>query len=136
MGKKSPSAGILLYKKNPYRVLLVHPSGDYNKKALWSIPKGKIEKNETLLEAAKREIFEEVGIHEKFYSTPIEIEKVVYNSGKKVYCFIANVEENINPTINWENDKAEFFELNIAKEMLMIAQKPFIERFINKINNE
>ena len=36
------SAGILLYREGPQglEVLLVHPSGAYNRRAPWSIPKG------------------------------------------------------------------------------------------------
>jgi len=36
------SAGTLLYRQGPdgLEVLLIHPSGNYNRKAPWSIPKG------------------------------------------------------------------------------------------------
>ena len=36
------SAGTLLYRQGPegLEVLIVHPSGAYNRKAPWSIPKG------------------------------------------------------------------------------------------------
>ena len=36
------SAGTLLYREGPegLEVLLVHPSGAYNRRAPWSIPKG------------------------------------------------------------------------------------------------
>ena len=47
------SAGTLLYRQTQdgYEVLLIHPSGNYNRHAPWSIPKGLIESGE-LPEAA------------------------------------------------------------------------------------
>ncbi|MBI2140613.1 NUDIX hydrolase [Candidatus Woesearchaeota archaeon] len=49
------SGGIVLNSKG--EVLVVNQNGNS-----WSLPKGHIEKGETALEAAKREIFEESGI--------------------------------------------------------------------------
>jgi predicted NUDIX family NTP pyrophosphohydrolase len=45
--------------------LLAHPRGPYFKNkddGVWSIPKGEIESGEDLLEAAKREFKEEIGV--------------------------------------------------------------------------
>ena len=51
------TAGTLLYRKvdGVLEVLLVHPAGNYNKKAPWSIPKGLPEESESLEQAARRE---------------------------------------------------------------------------------
>ena len=59
------SAGTLLYRRGPegLEVLLVHPSGAYNRKAPWSIPKGEPDDEETDLEkTARRETREETGV--------------------------------------------------------------------------
>ena len=59
------SAGTLLYREGPrgLEVLLVHPSGNYNRKKPWSIPKGEPDPDETDLEAtARRETLEETGV--------------------------------------------------------------------------
>ena len=59
------SAGTLLYRGKPdnLEVLLVHPSGNYNRRAPWSIPKGEPNSGEDDLEAiARRETQEETGI--------------------------------------------------------------------------
>ena len=39
------SSGTLLYRHGPggLEVLLVHPSGNYNRKAPWGIPKGELD---------------------------------------------------------------------------------------------
>ena len=47
------------------QVLLVHPGGPYwqhRDKGWWSIPKGKVEEGEDVLDAAKREFEEEIGV--------------------------------------------------------------------------
>ena len=58
------SAGTLLYRfrDGALQVLIVHPSGAYNRRAPWSIPKGKLDPGETLEAAARRETVEETGV--------------------------------------------------------------------------
>src|SRR5437868_14041339 len=59
------SACTLLYRESDLglEVLLVHPSGAYNRKAPWSIPKGVPDPGETDLEVtARRETVEETGV--------------------------------------------------------------------------
>src|SRR6185312_12575333 len=61
---KPVSAGLLLYRgtASDLTVLLVHPSGAYNKKAPWSLPKGLVDGAESWEEAARRETIEETGV--------------------------------------------------------------------------
>ena len=59
------SAGTLLYRQGAegLEVLLVHPSGPYNRRAPWGIPKGEPDEGETDLEkTARRETREETGV--------------------------------------------------------------------------
>ena len=60
------SAGILLYRGHgcAREVFLVHPGGPFWTKrdeGAWSVPKGLVDPNEGLLEAARREFREETG---------------------------------------------------------------------------
>ena len=58
------SAGILLFRRDPLEVLLVHPGGPFwAKKDLgaWSIPKGEHEEGEDAMACAIREFGEETG---------------------------------------------------------------------------
>jgi len=60
------SAGILFYRfrKNLPEVLLVHPGGPFwsqKDQGAWSIPKGEFAEDESPLDAAKREVKEELG---------------------------------------------------------------------------
>ena len=63
------SAGLLMYRirSGSIEVLLAHPGGPFYKKkdyGAWSIPKGEIERDEDLLEAAQREFEEETVLNE------------------------------------------------------------------------
>jgi|AntRauTorckE6833_2_1112554.scaffolds.fasta_scaffold56969_2 predicted NUDIX family NTP pyrophosphohydrolase len=58
-------AGLLLFRRKPnFQVLLGHPGAPHwqdKDEGAWSIPKGISEDNETMLEAAKRGLEEEIG---------------------------------------------------------------------------
>jgi 8-oxo-dGTP pyrophosphatase MutT (NUDIX family) len=54
------TCGIYLYNINSKKFLLCHATR--SKANLWSIPKGILDENETIEEAAFRELFEETGI--------------------------------------------------------------------------
>src|SRR3982750_2268032 len=82
------SAGTLLYREGPggLEVLLVHPSGNYNRHAPWSIPKGLPGAREAGLEdTARRETLEETGVR------PGELPFLGFmdyrKSRKRVHCF-------------------------------------------------
>ena len=58
------SAGTLLYRRNggKLEVLIVHPWGPYNRRAPWSIPKGRTNPGEDDETAGRRETREETGV--------------------------------------------------------------------------
>src|SRR6185437_12437136 len=58
------ASGTVLYRfvGESTEVLLVHPSGNYNRRAPWGIPKGAPNPDEALEATARRETFEETGI--------------------------------------------------------------------------
>ena len=58
------SAGTVLYRivDGDVQVLLVHPSGAYNRRAPWGIPKGLPDEGESLEDAARRETREETAV--------------------------------------------------------------------------
>lgn len=153
MGKKS--AGILLYrfKNKNIQVMLAHPGGPFWAKkdiGAWSIPKGEFDEDEDALIAAKREFEEELGKKvsaEKF----MELEHVKSKSNKIVYAFAA--EQDFDTThiasnlcwVDWpprsgkkieipEVDKAEWFDVEIAKKKIIGYQLPLIDDLIKKLN--
>lgn len=143
------SAGVLLYKKNgnAIEVLLVHPGGPFFKnkdKGWWTIPKGEPAAGEELIDVARREFKEELGI-----DAPVKLIKlgsVKQKGGKTVNAWAAegdlpdDFELHCNTfKLEWppksgrfidcpEIDKAQFFEAQQAREYINAAQVEFIER--------
>ena len=128
-------AGTLLYRKNEgqLEVLLVHPSGNYNKNAPWSIPKGLPEISESLEEAARRETGEETGIAAGSLN---ELGFVDYKKTKKrVYCFFGPAPRNASPCCaSWEVDQAVFLPVELALRLIHPDQAELLQRLVALIS--
>lgn len=128
------SAGTLLYRRTPsgLEVLLVHPSGNYNRKAPWSIPKGLVDPGEPVEQTARRETLEETGVR------PAELIPLGYvdysKSRKRVHCFAGEAPQGAEPRCaSWEVDRAEFVPLDQARTLLHPDQMPFLERLTDRV---
>jgi predicted NUDIX family NTP pyrophosphohydrolase len=131
---RKQSAGTLLYRRVPdgLEVLLVHPSGAYNRRAPWSIPKGIPDEAEDLEAAARRETREEVGVTAGELTSLGFIE---YKKSKKdVHCFAgpAPVDAEPRPT-SWEVDQARFVTLDEARQFLHPDQAAFLDRLLTHL---
>jgi predicted NUDIX family NTP pyrophosphohydrolase len=138
------SAGLLIYRKKngKIQIFLVHPGGLFWKNKdlnSWSIPKGEIENEEDLKNAAIREFEEETGM----VLTDEDKEKIFYlgevkSKNKTVYVFA--LEKDLGDDIKIKSnlvktefgefpevDKGEYFDLEVAKEKLVSYQKELIE---------
>lgn len=127
--KRKQSAGTLLYRQGDagVEVLLVHPSGSYNRHAPWSIPKGLVDGDESLEAAARRETLEETGVTAGSLSSLgfIDYQK----SAKRVHCFAGHAPADATPRCaSWEIDQACFVTLEKARELLHVDQQPFLGR--------
>ena len=150
----SKSAGILLYriKDKELEVLLVHPGGPFWKNkddGSWSIPKGEFDESEKPLDAALREMKEEVGLELK--GNFIELTPVKQKSGKLVYAWAleydfdpSNIKSNTFE-IEWppksgkkkefpEIDKAVWFDVKSAAKKIIGAQVSLIDELFKKIH--
>ena len=125
------SAGVLLYRvnKGSIEVLLVHPSGNYNRRAPWSIPKGLLDKDEDLEAAARRETLEETGIEA---GTLKSLGSIDYRrSRKRVHCFAGEAPMKAQPRCaSWEIDGAEFVELDEGRGRIHPDQRPLLDRLL------
>ena len=143
------SAGLLLFRKTAsgVEVLLAHPGGPFFKKkddGHWTIPKGEAEPGEDLLERARIEFEEELGI--KPTGKMIPIGSVRQKGGKIVHGWAVegDIPENFQVRSNtfeieWppgsgkmhafpEVDRAEFFSIEEAARKIKPAQKDFLDR--------
>jgi predicted NUDIX family NTP pyrophosphohydrolase len=147
------SAGLMMFRKRAgaLEFLLVHPGGPFwkNKNAgAWTIPKGEIAEGEDALAAAKREFEEELGL--KAEGSLIELKPIKQKGGKVVRawafegdCDPGQVKSNTF-TMEWpprsgkmtefpEVDRAEFFNLEKAKEKINEAKIPLLEELGTKL---
>jgi predicted NUDIX family NTP pyrophosphohydrolase len=128
------SAGTLLYRSGPegLEVLLVHPSGNYNRHAPWGIPKGLPDADEPLETAARRETREETGVEA---GPLVDLGFIDYTKSKKrVFCFAGAAPEDAAPRLaSWEVDRAEFVPLTKARLLIHPEQAVFLDRLLERL---
>ena len=152
MTKKS--AGILLYRltNKIFEVLVVHPGGPFWAKkdlGVWSIPKGELNDNESLLNAALREFQEEMG--EQISGNFIPMTPIKQNNGKIVYAFALEHDfdalktKSNTFTMEWpqksgkkqefpEIDKGQWFDFTTSKQKLNKRQAFIVDELVKKLN--
>lgn len=118
-------------------VLLVHPSGAYNRRAPWSIPKGLPDEGEDEAAAAVRETLEETGVACEVVAALGEADYA--RTRKTVVAFLARplevpVDRVLAPG-SWEVDRVEFVSFERARELLQPDQAPFLDRAIAALDN-
>ena len=117
-------------------VLLVHPSGAYNRRSPWSIPKGLPDEGEDEASAAVRETLEETGIACEITAPLGRIDYA--RSRKTVVAFLARPlvvpASRVLVPASWEVDRVEFVTLDRARDLLHPDQEPFLDRAIEGLS--
>ena len=147
------SAGLLMYKitNGTLKFFLVHPGGPFWKDkdaGEWSIPKGEIHDGEDLLHAAIGEMKDETGIDAK--EPFVYLETIQQKSGKIVHAwafegdwsglllgtsYVSLYNEKTKQSLKFlEVDRADFFDMEKAKQKINPAQILFLEK-LHKIVN-
>ncbi|MBP6631542.1 MAG: NUDIX domain-containing protein [Kofleriaceae bacterium] len=123
------SSGTVLYRRvgDELEVLLVHPSGSYNRRAPWGIPKGQPNPDEPLEAAARRETLEETGIE---CGDLVDLGFIDYTrSQKRVHAYAGPAPVAAAPRCaSWEVDKVEFIELSRARRIIHPDQATLLTR--------
>ena len=124
------ASGTLLYRyvDGAIEVLLVHPAGNYNRRAPWGIPKGAPDPGEDLEATARRETMEETGL--EIVGPLVDLGHVYYTRSKKrVHGFAGPAPEGAAPRCaSWEVDKAEFIEITRARRIIHPDQAALLDR--------
>jgi predicted NUDIX family NTP pyrophosphohydrolase len=153
------SAGILLFRRKGKEAefLLVHPGGPFWAKkdaGAWSIPKGQIESEEEPRACAIRELEEELGqAPELDLERLIELGSIRQKAGKVVEAWAA--EADFDPAtlasntfaMEWpprsgkqqefpEVDRAEWLDLETAREKILPAQAELLDRLLERLRAE
>jgi len=148
------SAGLLMFRTREGRleVLLVHPGGPYfqsKDEGAWTIPKGEVGEGEDLLQRAKMEFQEELGVAAS--GDWMDMGSVKQKGGKTVHAwaFAGDLKDDFklvsNPfEMEWpprsgkvrqfpEVDRASFFPLEEARRKINLAQTVFLDRLIEQL---
>jgi ADP-ribose pyrophosphatase YjhB (NUDIX family) len=76
--EKTSAGGVVVRQQGDLEVCLIQPSG----RSVWGLPKGGLEKGETLQQAALREVSEETGIHAEIVSDLGAIDYSFFSRGQ------------------------------------------------------
>ena len=129
------ASGTVLYRRvdGALEVLLVHPSGNYNRRAPWGIPKGAPNPDENLEAAARRETLEETGLD--VAGPLVDLGFVDYTRSKKrVHGYASEAPDGVAPRCaSWEVDKVEFIEISRARRIIHPDQAALLDRLVRHL---
>ena len=151
----------MLYRRHHasrVEVLLAHPGGPFwthRDIGAWTIPKGNVVPGEDVLEAARREFREETGLTPPIAATGdyLPLGDIQQLSGKLVTAWAfegdfapETLVSNTSP-IEWpprsgreievpEVDRAEWFNPDTAREKILPAQIPFLDRLAELLEHQ
>ena len=140
------SAGVLLRRAEDGRVLIVHPGGPFwarKDTGAWSIPKGEHDDGEDPEACARREFLEELGVEAP--ADLVDLGTVRQKNRKEVRAFYGEGDLDVGGIVSntfeieWpprsgrmqsfpEIDRAEWFDVETAREKLNPAQVEFLDR--------
>jgi predicted NUDIX family NTP pyrophosphohydrolase len=147
------SAGLLLYRLGAAgpEVLLIKPGGPYWRNrdlGAWQLPKGAVEEGEEPLDAAFREVEEELGV--RVAGEPVPLGRVRQTGGKLVEAFA--LEWAFDPAalasnlfeMEWpprsglresfpEVEEARWFTIQQARDYMLASQQPFLDRLLGSL---
>jgi predicted NUDIX family NTP pyrophosphohydrolase len=129
------SAGTLLYRRRDGKleVLIVHPWGPYNRRAPWSIPKGRINPGEDPEVAARRETEEETGVRPGPLHSIGSVD--LARSRKRIHGYTGPAPDDALPRSDQkEVDEAKFVAIDRARFLLHPVQVTFLDRLLATID--
>ena len=116
-------------------MLIVHPWGPYNRRAPWSIPKGRTNPGEDFETAARRETHEETGVTAGPLRSIGSVD--LARSRKRIHGFAGPAPEDAAPRSDQQEvDEAKFVAIDRARFLLHPAQVTFLDRLLSTLDLE
>lgn len=150
------SAGLLLYKLEHGEAyfFLVHPGGPFfarKDKGWWTIPKGELQQNESLLKCAVREFEEETGYKPQGHF--FHLGEIVQKGGKQVHAWLCSGNLDAEAIhcntfeLEWppqsgikqafpEIDRAAWFSYDEALKFINERQKAFLNEAVAVLKSQ
>ncbi len=134
--QKRPAVGVAVIIVKNGKILLgkrlsSHGSGD------WAFPGGHLELNESIVECAKREVFEETGLHIK-NTQHFAYTNDIFKEEKKHYVTLFVRSEYDRGTLELKEpdrcSKWAWFEWEMLPEPLFLSLKNFLNLGLNPVN--
>lgn len=113
--------------KDKQILLVKHLGKDY-----WNIPSGKVERGESLLVAAHRELKEELGIKNASMIRTLGIYRHKTNTRRDVvYVFVMSVSKKTPLILEWELVDARWFSLGYLPQGVVSGARARIKEYLN-----
>lgn len=125
-------AGCIILAKNTKRILLPLRSNAVEQPNTWGTWGGAIDSNEDPQEAAKREVKEEAGYDGNVKMIPLSI---FQKNTFKYYNFLAIVEDEFQPNLNWETQSYDWFDFENWPHPLHFGLVWLLQRDSEKIKD-
>ena len=137
--EKKIGAGILFFAKDTKRFLILLRNPKVHKGNTWSTVGGKVEPGESAEEGAVRETREEIEFDDEVTLKPLYTFKKI-NVIFKYYTYLAKLDHEFKPKLNWENvdykwvTLPELLEIEVKHPGLreLVARKHKLLRFLGK----
>ncbi|MCB0347408.1 MAG: NUDIX domain-containing protein [Bdellovibrionales bacterium] len=135
--KLRKAAGGVIFRRDRHEIFVALVAEGALKK--WILPKGGIDKGETVLEAAKREISEEAGISDLTYVCDLGVrERLNYDKSKWVtttYFLFETKQIETKATDKTHDYKTEWFSIEKQPEMFWPEQAEILKLAIKELLN-
>ena len=111
-------AGCIIYATSTNNFLLIQRSEYVPAPLSWGLPGGTVEKNESPEDAARREVFEEIGFDLKHIPLELIYTNEYHIPRFKFYNYGCVIQHEFEPVLSWESSDSGWFNIDDLPEGL------------------
>ncbi len=124
------AGGVVLPKDLSLKCYVIRPANNYGP---WSFPKGRVDKGETRIQAAVREVYEETGLKAKVMQDSY---LGAYEGGYSITHYYLMSEVGGRPTLNDEVDKILLLDFAKAYDLFLKAGNKRDAKVVERVMSE